>query len=338
MTRQLSRGGERDRAAHAWLRRAVALIAGGAMACGQGGAQAAREQRWSLDTTGVVPAAVSTIPVRGRPELRENSGVVASLSQPGVIFMINDSGNEPVLFALDTTAIDRGAWRITGARNDDWEAAALGPCARPREYCIYIGDVGDNAASRSLRTLYRVHEPRASASGVWDSLVPERLNFRYQDGPHDVEAMYVGSDGTTWLITKRRLRGPTGPRPALVFAVEASAWSRAEGVAVAALVDSLPVVPGSGVGRLITDAARSPDGRHVAVRTYTEVFTFAADSVTGRLRLSQPPAVCDVAGLDERQGEGITWLRAGGPLLLTSEGNESPLRLVSCPLPDAPAG
>jgi hypothetical protein len=89
---------------------------------------------------------------------------------------------------------------------------------------------------------------------------------------------------------------------------------------------------------LITDAARSPDGRHVAVRTYTEVFTFAADSVTGRLRLSQPPAVCDVAGLDERQGEGITWLRAGGPLLLTSEGNESPLRLVSCPLPDAPAG
>ena len=43
----------------------------------------------------------------------------------------------------------------------------------------------------------------------------------------------------------------------------------------AALVDSLPIVPGSAPLRLITDAALSPDAKHLAVRTYAQLFVFA---------------------------------------------------------------
>lgn len=300
--------------------------------------------------------AIATIPLRARPALRENSAAVMSASQPGVLFTINDSGNDPVLFALDTAGNDRGAWIIRGARNDDWEAAALGPCGRPsgrgpdpggrgaREpsidttaHCLYVGDVGDNAASRRTRVIYRVPEPRASGPGTTATLSAERLTFRYSDRPHDVEALWVGRDGTTWLITKRRLEAADGTdRPALIFALAASAWEHTDSVATARLMDSISVVPGSAPGRLITDAALAPDGGRLAVRTYTEVFVFPADQATGRVTDGSAAAVCGISGLRERQGEGITWLGHGGRLLLTSEGNRSPMHVIACGAPPGP--
>jgi hypothetical protein len=117
-----------------------------------------------------------------------------------------------------------------------------------------------------------------------------------------------------------------------VFRIPASAWrSRADAIAV--LVDSLPIVPGSASGRQITDAALSPDARRLAVRTYTQVYVFATDSTTGRVRGAVPPSVCNVASLGRLQGEGVTWFGRSGKLLLTSEGRTSPMFAVDCPMP-----
>jgi hypothetical protein len=163
----------------------------------------------------------------------------------------------------------------------------------------------------------------------------ERLNVRYPDHPHDVEAIYVAADGSLFLITKRRLLDASRrPRQALIFRVAASAW-RAPGIATAELVDSLPIVPGSAPGRLITDAALSRDGRYLAVRTYTEVFVMAMDSVTQRPAAGVPPTSCAILGLNERQGEGIGWWWDGRRLVLSSEGRNEPLYVVECPLPSA---
>jgi len=301
---------------------------------------------------GAAATAVSTIQVRARSELRENSAAVMSASQAGILFTINDSGNDAVLFALDTAGNDRGAWHVRGARNMDWEAAGLGPCgpraggadapgdARPQPgsraagQCLYIGDVGDNAGSRPTRVIYRLPEPRALAPGTMGTVTAERLEFRYADRPHDVEGLWVGGDGTIWLITKRRLRAPEGPdRRALIFALDAGVWNHPDSVATARLADSIPVVPGSAPGRMITDAALSHDGKRIAFRTYTEVFVFDADSATGRVVSPLASAVCNITGLRERQGEGITWLGTSGRLLLTSEGNGSPMHIITCESP-----
>ena len=294
------------------------------------------------DSLGHVPAA-RRIAVRLRADLTESSAAVASVAQPGVLFTINDSGHEPVLYALDTAGADRGAWRVQGASNRDWEAAALGPCGArddagapapgtPR--CVYVGDVGDNGADRPSLSLYRVAEPTTIEPRRTGEVAAERLRFRYAEGRHDVEAMLVGADGTTYLVTKRPLRDAAGRRrPALVFALPASAWRARDSLHVAALVDSLPIVPGSGIGRLITDAALAPDGRWAAVRSYAQVWIFAADPATGRIRTAVPPSTCNVVDLDERQGEGIAWLGSSGRLLLTSEGRREPLRVIECPMP-----
>jgi hypothetical protein len=265
-----------------------------------------------------------------------------SFAQPGVFFTINDSGNDPLLFALDTTGADRGVWRVQGATNVDWEAASVGPCGANRaivpavampDECVYIGDTGDNGEKRATRVIYRVPEPRAERAGFNGELSADALRYRYPDGPHDVEAMYVPPNGDIYLITKRPRRDAAGRlRPALVFMLPADAWGKPDPV-VAQLVDSLAIIPGSAPLRYITDAALAPDEHALAVRTYAQIFTFAVDPATGRVRGAIPPAICNIVALDVWQGEGITWLGRSNKLLLTSEGHNSPLQIVECPMP-----
>ena len=284
---------------------------------------------------------VLAIPTHLHKRLVENSVGITSVRQPGIIFGLNDSGNEPLVFAFDSNGTDRGIWRVNGARNLDWESAALGPCslAVTDSSCLYIGDTGDNDARRPFVTIYRIVEPTLLPTGYSTpdtrSWTAEPLDVRYPDRPHDVEAMYVTPDGSVTLITKRRLLDESRrPRPALVFRVPPGSWD-SSGVVTAQLVDSLPIVPGSAPGRLVSDASLSPDGKRLAVRTYSEVFVFAMDSATGLPVRGASPTSCTILGLEENQGEGIGWWWDRRRLLLTSEGRNEPLFVISCTLPSA---
>ncbi len=328
-------------------------------ACDLNGGGDGRSGAAATDATEVEPGAVSIVPLHASRDLTENSAAAASATQPGVIFTINDSGNEPILYAFDTTGAGRGAWRVTNAVNNDWENASLGPCSGetpappppardpagstggaprpavpPPPHCVYIGDTGDNSEIRDQPSLYRVREPLAEQSGYLGALTAERIGLHYTDGPHDVEAMYVTPDGAIWLITKRPRFDPSGHlRPALVFRIAPEAWDTPGTVTLATLVDSLPLVPGSAPLRYVTDAALSPDAHALAVRTYGQVFVYPVDSATGRILRTPVASRCNIARLHERQGEGVTWLDSSGRLLLTSEGGSEPIRLITCPMP-----
>jgi hypothetical protein len=116
-----------------------------------------------------------------------------------------------------------------------------------------------------------------------------------------------------------------------VFSLSATTWN-AKGLARAALVDSLPIVPGSVPLRLITDASLSPDAKHVAVRTYAQLFVFST-LPSGLVDHRVPPSVCNIVPLGEPQGEGVTWADSRGRFVFTSEGRKVPLMLANCPVP-----
>src|SRR5690606_23635687 len=124
------------------------------------------------------------------PDLTEASGLAASSAHPGVLWTIQDSGNPPDLFAIDTTGAVRSRWRVSGVRNVDWEAISVGPCGA--RACIYIGDTGDNNERRGVVSIHRLAEPApANSRGGGRIEEVETLRFRYPDGAHDVEALVV---------------------------------------------------------------------------------------------------------------------------------------------------
>lgn len=293
-----------------------------------------------------VPAATAVVTLRLAEPLAtlERSAAAVSAVAPDVVYTINDSGHDADLFAFDTTGAHRGRWTIRGARNRDWEALAVGVCgergAARAASCVYVGDVGDNERQRTALEIYRIAEPLGRAGGTRGALQSTVLSVRFPDRAHNVEAMYVAADGAIILITKvsGHLVGVDDERPRL-YRIPASAWTDGTSAtagtsAIAALVDSLPEFPGGGRKRMVTDAARSADGRFLAVRTYTWVATFPLDSASGLPRRGVAPALCALDALAERQGEGVGFLGgSGGRVVLTSEGGEEPLRLATCPVP-----
>jgi hypothetical protein len=238
------------------------------------------------------------------PLLRESSGVAASRRQPGILWTLNDSGNDAAIFATDTLGRDHGAFTVAGAENRDWEAIAIGPCGS--RDCVYIADTGDNARMRPSVRIYRVIEPSVAGRRSRPPRA-EVLEVRYPRGPRDVEAGFVGTDGSVYLIDKGH------GWPPRAYRIRPEAWESG-GTVAATDLGSLPIATGS-LGNRITDASLSPSGKLVAVRTYLAIYLF---TLTPQGTLAPMGVACDAAGL-QLQGEGISWLD-DRVLVLTSEG------------------
>jgi hypothetical protein len=232
-------------------------------------------------------------------ELREGSGIAASRSRPGVLWAHNDSA-APVLVALDEQGTVVAQVAVPGARVDDWEDIAVGPC--PRGSCIYIGDIGDNNGTRRQVTIYRVPEPAATAITTEPA---EAFHARYPDGAHDAESLFVTMSSEIFVVTKGN------PGPIALYRLPALAAGKVMQMERA----GAPTAGGKlNANDRPTGADISADGRWVAVRTSDYVAFFAAhDFTAGRWNEAFR---ADVRGLREPQGEGVTFGRDGAVFLL----------------------
>lgn len=273
-----------------------------------------------------VPTLVERTGILRSPPITESSGVAVSRRHPGVLWTHNDSGDGPMLYATNLVGDDLGRYLVPGATNYDWEDIALAPCPEQPRDCLYIADTGDNNARRRSVTLFVVPEPGARpqpAANDEPARVTSRaraLRFRYPDGAHDVEAMWVDPDGSVQLVTK----GTDGPM--LRYLVRRAALDRDTATAVP--LGTLPLVPQRALGRMVTGAAISPNGRRVVIRTYTQLFFFRQE---GDLSLTADGPPCWLGTL-EPQGEGVAFLD-DSTLVLTSEGvlgQAGPIHRVRC--------
>ena len=260
------------------------------------------------------------------PRLTETSGVVVSRAHPGILWTHNDSGDGPYLYATDLQGRDRGAIRVSGAKNIDWEDLALGPCPRGRGDCLYIGDTGDNLERRKSVTIYAVPEPNpplVAADTQRVTAAAFALKLRYPDGAHDVEGLYVSPrDTAAYLVSK----GRSGK--VRLYRIRQSAW-QLDRVATAELVQSLPIPTDRSHAHLVSGAAVRNDGALVAIRTYVDIYFFRSGT-NGRL-VPAAPARCSVAGVD-RAGEAIAF-QDDSTLVLASEADgisRGTIHLVRC--------
>jgi hypothetical protein len=134
------------------------------------------------------------------PDAAEVSGIVMSDQQTSLIWMVGDSGQPTEVWATNFNGADLATVTVSGFPsyvtdgNVDWEALSWGP-----DDDLFIGDIGDNAQSRSEIRIYRIDEPTVTDQTV---NVKNTYTYTYADGlAHNAESMFI-SGGKVFIIQK----------------------------------------------------------------------------------------------------------------------------------------
>jgi hypothetical protein len=197
------------------------------------------------------------------PQIKEASGMASSRIYPTVLWVINDGGNDAMLYAVGTDGADLGTFRVDGANNYDWEALASFQL-QDTAYLL-IADVGDNWEQRETGSLYVVEEPSITKTGLSDDTpvsIAWHIRFTYEDGPRDCEAVAVdAAQQRVLLLGKRSL-------PPVLYELPLQPVDD-NAIAVAQRVTTVPHF------NWPTAMDLPPDGLSALVLTYNSVYLFS---------------------------------------------------------------
>jgi hypothetical protein len=257
--------------------------------------------------------------------LGEVSGAAASRRHADVLWVENDGGNAPVLYAVSTRGGLLARDRVEGVANTDWEDLAA--FELDQRHYILVADVGDNGGLRRTLQLHAIEEPASLRDTV---LRPAwSVSFRWPDGPRDCEAAFVdAAAGKVLLISKKR-------HPPELF--EVPLRPPADATVVARRIGTLAGVPRADARSLrdrpraarlvgqITSADLSRDGQSLAVLTYQDVLFYArkpgeswAQAVVRKPRIKPLPPLLP-------QAEALAWAASGTGLYATGEFRPAPI-------------
>jgi hypothetical protein len=270
---------------------------------------------------------------RGRiesEELLEISGIAASRERDGVLYVHNDSGDEPRFFAIDDQGRTLGEFVLPLDDVKDVEDIATGTGPGGKSY-VYLGDIGDNVArigfglGRSEIQIHRVAEPALpKVRGARQRIAAiETLRFEYPDHPHDAEALFVDPlSGDLFLVSKE------GDGKSRVFRAQAPFDTKTarELEVVASLEFGRGLLEGNS---MVTAADIAPDGGRILIRTYTGLFEWrraSGQSVGAALR--GIPRSVPVP--QEEQGEAVGFSRKQDGYFTISEKEHPPLYFCAC--------
>jgi hypothetical protein len=244
---------------------------------------------------------------------KEVSGFVASARNPGVAWMVRDSGNPVVLYSFELRAgehrIRSRAFPVRGASNGDWEDVAytIGPDGRGRLWIL------DNINRHTApKTLWEVVEPDLAHDR--EATVVGRYQWAYPDVPdgnQDTEtAFFLG--GKLFVVSK------TEPSRVYVFdePLDRAAVNRPTPVAIVPAGVKMTLGSTSGDDRfLVTSSTRNQTAWVYANRhDPPDVAGFFDQAPLFGRRLSRsqreagdffPYDGCDIVLLSERQN---VWL------------------------------
>lgn len=142
----------------------------------------------------------------------EASGIAVSTGTPGAFFLIGDETGTDTIVAVNGTGEVIADIVVDGMSADNAEALSAGACGStplqgpPAERCLYLGDIGDNAARRDSITVYRLAEPALDPPSA-GPVPADAWEYRYPDGAHNAESMMVDTDGSLIVVTKPDQKG-----------------------------------------------------------------------------------------------------------------------------------
>ncbi|MCD6135221.1 hypothetical protein J7J63_00680 [Candidatus Bipolaricaulota bacterium] len=235
-------------------------------------------------------------------DITETSGIVASTLSAGTLWIHQDSGAKPTIYAITGNGEVIATCTLPSAQAVDWEDIARGTSSNGKSY-LYIGDIGDNRFHRRDITVYRLPEPRISP-GV-DIAVDDVETFHlvYPDRPHDAETLlFDPTFDELYVITKwdsrSRMYRAKLEKPGMTTTLE--------------YVGDLPFNGATG-------GDVSGDGESVVIRTYFAAYIWQRDPTRPLWKSLVEQQGCYVKLATEPQGEAICFT-SEGDLMTVSEG------------------
>lgn len=199
----------------------------------------------------------------------ECSGLVQSLRYRGVFWVLGDSGSASAVAPITADGKLAPGWtgpvRVEGWKNYDWEDLALDEKGN-----LIIADVGNNSGRRKQLMLHFVNEPKPGLTSVRPA---RTLRVHYEDQTesspdYDCEAVFAAG-GRIFFLTKNR-----SDKRTRLYRLDGESTRQSNPLR---LVDSFEI------GGMVTAADASPDGKLVAVLTYTSLWVFEFDPASGSI-------------------------------------------------------
>jgi len=241
-------------------------------------------------------------------ELEEVSGMAESISTPGHLWAINDSGHPAEIFLLNEgNAHTVKKFLLQQIDNRDWEDIVL--ATDSLNNYLFIGDIGDNLARYDYKYIYHLREPSLNDSSVIIHFDTLRVNL--EGGIRDTEAiLFDPLTKNLYLVSKRE-------HSVMLFEIT---YPFSENTVTAKRVATLPVTR-------ITAGSISSDGKEVLLKNYEHIYYWRREHDEPLAELLQQKPT-KLAYTPELQGEAITWARDGSGFYTLSEngrGERAPL-------------
>lgn len=278
---------------------------------------------------GFAPEVIASI--TSRP-ISEISGMAKSIGYENTYWVVNDSGNEARLFAINREGNNviptfsrfsyygeqeeegKEQWqgfRVLYAENLDWEAMTID------ENYLYVGDTGNNFNNRRDLGIYLLSEidPTASTQSAAIRHIPvhypEQESFPGFDHHYfDSEALFI-VDGSLYLITKHRKVSGGYEEGANLYRLDSMNEEES---------NPLTLVDNHSELLAVTGAEVSSDGQKLAVISYTDLWIFDRPA-EGDTWLSSPARRYPLDTRVVNQVETVIW-DDEQTLILTNEQRE----------------
>lgn len=252
--------------------------------------------------------------------LDETSGIVVSRRDPEVLWVHEDHLGAAAVTALSPAGDTLATVTLAGVTNNDWEDLAIGPCGD--DWCIFIGEVGNNDLDRTEMGVYVLVEPDLSTITDGAATVSDWAWYGmvYPEGTENVEALAVTAQGLPVLLSKH-IEGGTSDvyrYPALEALTD---------VTVGLMGTLTTGDPSDAGGAAVTAADLWPDDSRLLVRTYGWIYE--VDLSAGLESVGTAP-VATLTGANEMHGEAVAYDPWRGGFWQVAEGLNTPLWYTGC--------
>ena len=244
-------------------------------------------------------------------KLTEISGVVDSPTHDQTLWVHNDAGHDPIVFALGYDGAIQAEITLDVARGD---LEDIGRADVDGVSTLFVGDIGDNGRDNVAYWVHLLPEPTLEDQEVQVTT----LTLTYPEGEaHDSESLFVDPvTGDLFLVTK------DSSGTSKLFR---KAAPHVESTTELELMHTLDFANAPLSGSLTTAASIHPDGSQIVVRTYRQQGYLWPRAEGQTVTEAMQAIPCEITLPMEPQSESVAFSVDGSSLFTVSERGEIPV-------------